>query len=370
MDTQAQTIAILGGGQLGRMLALAGLPLGLAFRFLDPAADPPAGAVGPCVRGALDDEAALAAVLDGADVATYEWEGVPASTGAWVAARLPLHPGVDALTTSQDRLVEKQRFAALDIPTAPFVAVDTLADLEAGLAKLGTPCILKTRTGGYDGKGQIRIDDAQTAPDAWEALAGRPAILEGLVAFTRELSVIAARGLDGDTAVFPVVENTHDRGILRTTIAPAPDLGEAHAADATAFAERLLDDLAYVGVLTVELFETADGLVANEFAPRVHNSGHWTIEGSATSQFEQHLRAITGRPLGATEARGVSAMVNCIGALPDPNLILAVPGAHLHTYGKAPRTGRKVGHVTVTAPDRATLTARLDAVRAVLPADG
>jgi 5-(carboxyamino)imidazole ribonucleotide synthase len=368
VDTQGTTIAILGGGQLGQMLGQAGAALGLRFRFLDPADAPPAATVGPCIRAALDDPGAVDALIADADVVTYEWEGVPADAVARIGDRL--RPNVTALGVSQDRLVEKRRFAALDIATAPFVAVDTLDDLHAALATLGTPAILKTRTGGYDGKGQVVMTEPDDAATAWQAIAGAPAILEGFVTFARELSIIAARDHNGAIACFPLVENAHDRGILRTSIAPAPDVTDAQRHEAESFATRLLDNLGYVGVLTLELFDTPAGLVANEFAPRVHNSGHWTIEGAATSQFEQHLRAIANLPLGDPAAVGVSAMCNCIGALPDPSAIAAIPDAHLHTYGKSLRTGRKVGHVTITAPDRAALAERLAAVQAVLPADG
>jgi 5-(carboxyamino)imidazole ribonucleotide synthase len=360
-------LAVLGGGQLGRMLGLSGIPLGLRFRFLDPSPDAGAAAVGELVVGALDDRAALAAVARDAACVTYEWEGVPADAVEWLRAQgHDVQPGDAALRASQDRLVEKQLFASLDIPTAPFVPVDDRTTLDAALAAIGGPAILKTRRGGYDGKGQVRLDDPSpsVADDAWIQLGGAPCILEGVVPFRRELSIVATRGRDGTTACFPLVENEHRDGILRVTRAPAGAVEPEVAAAATAAATRLLDATCYIGTVCVELFETAQHeLRANEFAPRIHNSGHWTIEGATTSQFEQHLRAVLGWPLGAVDPRGFSAMVNCIGRSPDPAAIAAIPGAHLHRYGKSARRGRKLGHVTVTA---SSTDARDDALARVL----
>lgn len=364
------TIAILGGGQLGLLLGEAAKDLGDRVRFLDPAPDPPAAAIGQCLRAPFDDHRALDALLTDVDVVTYEWEGVPASVADYVTDHRPLAPNAHALGVAQDRVLEKQQFDALGIPTARWMPVASRDDLDHAIATIGTPAILKTRTGGYDGKGQARITAPEDAAQAWDTIDAQPAILEALVPFIRECSVIAARAHDGTIATYPIGENTHRDGILRVTRVPAPGLEPERFAYAVQMITELLTALDYVGVLALECFETADGLLANEFAPRVHNSGHWTIEGAATSQFAQHLRAITGRSLGSTAITEPSAMVNCIGRLPDANAIAAIPGAHLHAYGKAPRRGRKLGHVTVTAPDAATRDARLAAVLAVVDDDG
>ena len=308
------------------MLALAGVPLGLSFRFLDPSPDAPAAEVGELLVGEYDDQELLDRLAAGAAAVTYEFENVP--VGA--AERVGAIPGAAALEASQDRLVEKQLFRRLGIPTPK---LDDEVD--------EFPAILKTRRLGYDGKGQ-RLVEAWQGPD--------PAhVLEEHVAFDRELSLLAVRGGGGDMRFYPLVENVHETGILRTSHAPAVD---APQADAEAYAKRLLDELGYVGVLALELFDVGGRLLANEFAPRVHNTGHWTIEGAATSQFENHVRAVLGLPLGPTESRP-AAMFNLIGAVPPAADVLAVPGAHLHLYGKEPRPGRKLGHVTLVEPTRA-----------------
>jgi 5-(carboxyamino)imidazole ribonucleotide synthase len=344
-------IGVLGGGQLGRMLGLAGVPLGASFRFLDPSPDATAGAVGPVFTGAFDDDDLVDRFAAGTTVVTYEWEGVPAATARRAAKHAPVLPGDRALDVSQDRLAEKQTLRSLGIGTAEFVAVDTRDDLDAAVAQLGLPAVLKTRTGGYDGKGQAVLRDANDIAAAWASLGGVPLILEAFVPFTRELSVIGVRGATGEFRCYPVVENRHEGGILRVSRAPVPGIDADTQRRAEACIRPLLDALDYVGVACVELFETDGGLLANEWAPRVHNSGHWTIEGAVTSQFENHIRAVLGWPLGDVGAVGTSTMCNCIGALPEPARILAIDGAHLHDYGKAPRPGRKVGHVTVTAPN-------------------
>jgi 5-(carboxyamino)imidazole ribonucleotide synthase len=356
-------VAVLGGGQLGWMLGLAGIPLGCSFAFLDPVDVAPAAAVGALFVGALDDVEAARRVAAGADVITYEWEGVPAATARALESIAPVYPPPRALDVAQDRVVEKDALRGLGIATAPYRAVDTVVDLHAAIDAIGLPAVLKTRRGGYDGKGQAVLREAADVEVAWRELGTVPCILEGFVAFDRELSILAARARDGKIACWPAVENHHRDGILRLTRAPAPDLDDGLQTRAEAAIRPLLDDLDYVGVCCVELFDVAGDLLANEIAPRVHNSGHWTIEGAETSQFENHVRAITGAPLGSTAARGRSAMVNCIGALPDRDAILRTPGAHLHDYGKATRAGRKVGHVTVTAPDDERLEARLARVR-------
>ena len=371
---QAPLVAVLGGGQLGRMLGLAGIPLGLRFRFLDPVAGAPAAAVGELVVGSLGDEAALAETAADAVAVTYEWEGVPATAATILAAAdpaRPVRPGALPLEVAQDRLTEKLACQRLGIPTPPFAAVDTRADLDTAIEAVGgLPAVLKTRRGGYDGKGQAVLREARDVDAAWDQLGGMPLILERFVPFQRELSVIAVRSTAGEAVCWPLVENHHHDGVLRLSLAPAPGLSPALQARGEEIAALLATALDHVGVLTVELFEHDGELLVNELAPRVHNSGHWTIEGAETSQFENHLRAVLGWPLGSTAVRGSAAMVNCIGALPDRDAILSIPGAHLHDYGKTPRRGRKVGHVTVTAPDDATRAERVERVQAVVRDDG
>jgi 5-(carboxyamino)imidazole ribonucleotide synthase len=323
--------------------------------------------VGDLVVGPLGDEAALREVARDARVATYEWEGVPADAARFLAASVPVHPGARSLEVSQDRLVEKETFRRLGIGTPAFAAVDDRAGLQRAVDEVGgLPAVLKTRRGGYDGKGQHVLRAASDVDAAFEDLGDAPLILEQLVPFDRELSVLAVRGLDGEVACWPLVENRHEGGILRISRAPAPGLDAALQRRGEDLATRLLVDLDHVGVLAVELFDVGGELLANEIAPRVHNSGHWTIEGAETSQFENHLRAILGLPLGATVSLGPSAMLNCIGEMPDRDAVLSVPGAHLHRYGKAARPGRKLGHVTVTAGDDDELAARLVALSARL----
>jgi 5-(carboxyamino)imidazole ribonucleotide synthase len=352
------------------MLALAGIPMGLRFRFLDPSTEAPARALGDLVVGELADATAIARTARDATVVTYEWEGVPADAVREAALAVGVLPPLAALEVSQDRLDEKELFTRLGIGTAPFAAVDDRGDLEAAIASIGAPAVLKTRRGGYDGKGQRVLRSAADVSTAWEELGGVPLILEGHVDFEREVSVLAARGRDGDTRCWPLVENHHDDGILRVSIAPATRTDDALQSAGEAIAVAVLDELDYVGVLAVELFEHDGALVANELAPRVHNSGHWTIEGAQTSQFEQHLRAVLGWPLGSCEPRGASAMVNCLGAMPDRKSLLAIDGAHLHDYGKAPRPGRKVGHITVVADTPEARDDRLADVRRLRPPRG
>jgi len=365
-----ETLTILGGGQLGRMLGLAAVPFGVRLRFLDPSPEATAGALGDLVVGALGDATALLEVTGGATVVTYEWEGVPAdAVRALETEGKVVRPSTRALEVSQDRLAEKAAFTKLGIDVPVHAPVDGLEGLRTAVRSVGLPAVLKTCRGGYDGKGQAVLRDAHDVTRAWDDLGGSaPLVLEAWVPFGRELSILAVRAADGEIRCWPLVENLHEGGILRVSRAPAPD-ADALQPVAEGYARGLLEHFDYVGVLALELFDTDARLLANEMAPRVHNSGHWTIEGAATSQFENHVRAVLGWPLGPTDAVGYSAMVNCIGALPDPGAVLAVEGAHLHRYRKAPRPGRKVGHVTVTAPDQTTLDARLDALRAVLPPD-
>ena len=356
------TVGVLGGGQLGRMLALAGVPLGIRCLVLEPAAHAPAGAAAEVLVAPYDDRAALEELARRCSVVTIEVEHVPVESLAWLAERLPVHPSPEVVAVGQDRLAEKRRLARLGIPTAPWA--------DAGELEHGFPAgtILKLSMGGFDGRGQVRLGPSASEAEvvaAREALGG-PAVAEEVVAFDRELSVVAARGPTADVAVYPAVENRHADGILRETIAPAPGLSPALQDEAVRLVVDLMDDLGHVGVLALELFEVDGALLANELAPRVHNSGHWTIEGAATSQFEQHLRAICGLPLGDTGVRGPAAMVNVIGAEAEPGAVLAVPGAHLHRYGKEPRPQRKIGHVTVVGADERERDERLAAVRSVV----
>lgn len=344
----AMRIGVLGGGQLGLMLAEAGEPLGLSFRFLDPSPHSPAGRQRELVVAAFDDLDAIGRFTEGLDLVTFEFENVCSRAAEALTSRVAVRPGVRSLAISQDRRIEKEFLVECGIPVPRFEAVSSLEELRAALRSVGTPAILKTRRLGYDGRGQRRIGGLEEAEAAWEAVGGAACVLEEQVRFRRELSVIVARSVDGSVVAWPPIENRHEGGILRRSLAPAPDLDPQVAALACSHAMRLAERLGHFGVLALELFEAGDGtLLANEFAPRVHNSGHWTIEGSATSQFENHLRAILGWPLGSTESRGAAAMVNLIGACPPTQQLLRIGAAKVHLYGKAPREGRKLGHVTV-----------------------
>jgi 5-(carboxyamino)imidazole ribonucleotide synthase len=334
------------------MMALAGTPLGMSFAFLDPAPDAPAGCLGRHVRAGFEDPEGLDALGAWADVATWDFENVPAASARRLARQVPVFPPPRSLEVSQDRVVEKEFLRSLGIPVPAFVAVDSSESLGDALEVVGTPAVLKTRRLGYDGKGQRLVRAVEEAGDAWGELGARPSILEAYVPFRRELSLVAARGRDGAVVAYPLVQNEHGEGILRLTRAPAPGLDPALQRLAEGYVGRMLEELDYIGVLALELFEVEgaeDGLLANEFAPRVHNSGHWSIEAARTSQFENHLRAVAGYPLGPADALGCSAMVNLIGTVPDPPPLLALPDVHLHLYGKEPRPGRKLGHVTVRA---------------------
>ena len=342
-------IGVLGGGQLGWMMALAGAPLDLRFRLLDPNPNASAGRVAELVVAEYDDESALEGFVDGLDVVTYEFENVPARTAAFLAERLPVHPDPKALHAAQDRLREKELFRSLGLDTAPFRTVDTREDLDAAIDEIGLPAVLKRRRFGYDGKGQEVLREAADADPAWESLGGKPLLLEGFVPYDRELSILSVRATDGTIGFYPLVENHHHEGILRLSLAPAPSVSPALQARAEAHATRVLEALDYVGVLAIELFQRGDDLLGNEMAPRVHNSGHWSIEGAETSQFENHVRAVAGLPLGSTATIRPSAMMNLIGRMPDRERILRLPGVHLHHYGKKSRPGRKLGHVTVCA---------------------
>lgn len=357
-------VAVVGGGQLGRMLGLAGIPLGMSFRFLDPDPACPASAVGEVVTGKFDDRAALERLVAGCDLATYEFENVPASVAEFLAAELPTRPGPRSLAIAQDRVLEKRFFAECGVPVQEFAAIDGPADLDAAAARVGFPAMLKTRRMGYDGKGQRRVASLAEAKAAFASLGGVPCILEAFVPFVREASAIVVRS-EREAVAYGPVENEHVGGILRQSRIRADGRPEATLRHAHAIAGRL----GHVGALAVEFFVLADGTtVANEMAPRVHNSGHWTIEGAVTSQFENHLRAIAGLPLGDASPRGAVGMVNLIGAEPAPETLLSLPGVHLHRYGKTPRTGRKLGHATIVAASDAELEPRLAGLRRLVDA--
>ncbi|MEG3191424.1 5-(carboxyamino)imidazole ribonucleotide synthase [Lysobacter sp. D1-1-M9] len=366
------TVGILGGGQLARMLALSGAPLGLRFLVMDTAADACAGQFAPMVVGDYRDEAALGEFVSKVDVATFDFENVPAESARWLAEREPVFPSPRALAIAQDRLAEKTLFRELGIPVPQFAVVDTRDQLEAALAAVGTPCILKTRRLGYDGKGQFRIKSPADTAAAWDALGAQAGtvglILEGFVAFERELSVVAVRGRDGEFRTWPLTENWHVDGVLSASLAPAR-ADDALAATAFAHARKLADALDYVGVFALELFCRDGELLANELAPRVHNSGHWTIEGAETSQFENHLRAVLGLPLGDTRMIGRACMLNWIGEMPGASAVLREPGGHWHDYGKTSRPGRKVGHATLRADSAEELAATLERVGIALGRD-
>ena len=337
-------IGIIGAGQLGRMMALAGIPLGLEFSMYDRSADVPGAAVADIVTGRFDDRSRLARFARGVDVVTFDWENVPVASARAIARIRPVWPPPRALEIAQDRLSEKRMFERLGIAVAPYAAVDSMAGLGRAVAALGAPGILKTRRLGYDGKGQVRIRRARDAADAYALLAGQPLVYERMVNFSRELSLVAARDRAGAVVSYPLAENTHVDGILAVTRAPWPDARLQRRAERNH--RRLLRALGYVGVLCVEYFVERGRLIANEMAPRVHNSGHWTIEGAATSQFENHVRAVAGLPLGSAAPRGHAVMINVIGRKPAARELLARPGLHWHDYGKTERPGRKLGHVT------------------------
>ncbi|OGT60467.1 MAG: 5-(carboxyamino)imidazole ribonucleotide synthase [Gammaproteobacteria bacterium RIFCSPHIGHO2_12_FULL_63_22] len=356
------TVGILGGGQLARMLALSGAPLGLRFLVLDSTADACAAQFVPSLQADYRDQPALAEFASRIDVATFDFENVPAESAQWLAERIPVFPSPRALAIAQDRLAEKSLFRELGIGTPDFVDIDSRDSLLAAIEKIGMPAILKTRRLGYDGKGQFRIKSQADIDAAWESLGSQASsvglILEAFVPFQRELSVVAVRGKDGEFRAWPITENWHESGVLSASLAPAT-VDEALAAAAIANARRVAEALDYVGVFALELFVHEGRLLANEMAPRVHNSGHWTIEGAETSQFENHLRAVLGLPLGNTRSIGESCMLNWIGRLPSAEPILAEACGHWHDYGKTSRVGRKVGHATLRAGTRAELAEAL-----------
>ena len=358
-------IGIIGAGQLGRMLALAGYPLGLRFTFLDPNPDACGAQVGECIVGAYDDPAKLRELADNVDVLSFEFENVPVETLTAITRRRPMYPPVAALAASQDRLTEKTLFRKLGIPTPDFHAVDSLEDLQAAVAELGAPGILKTRRLGYDGRGQYRIRTVRDVIPAWQQLGGVPLIYEAFVPFTREVSIIGARSSKGQTAIYPLTENTHQNGVLH--LSKAPYKNAKLQTQAEKYLKKLFRHFDYAGVLTIEFFVLRGQLIANEMAPRVHNSGHWTIEGAETSQFENHVRAICGLPLGSTAVRGHAAMLNFVGQIPEQAAALKQTGLHLHHYGKEARPGRKLGHATIVADTIQTRDRSVKKMLSLLP---
>ena len=359
------TVGILGGGQLARMLALSGAPLGLRFLAMDTVADACAGQFAPLLVGDYRDEQALAEFASKIDVATFDFENVPAESAQWLSERVPVFPNPRALAVAQDRLAEKTLFRELGIPVPDFAAVATRGEFDAALARVGVPCILKTRRLGYDGKGQFRIRTAADADAAWAALGAQAdkvgLIVEAFVPFERELSVVAVRGRDGEFRSWPITENWHVDGVLSASLAPA-QADDALADKAVAYARRLAEKTDYVGVFALELFCKDGELLANEMAPRVHNSGHWTLEGAETSQFQNHLRAVLGLPLGATRMLGHACMLNWIGAMPEAAVVLGEAGGHWHDYGKSARAGRKIGHATLRADSKGALAGAVQRV--------
>lgn len=365
MTRRMPVIGVLGGGQLARMLVLAGAPLGVRFAVVDGSADACAGQLAPLLVADWRDLDSLARFAESVDVVTFDFENVPAETAEWLSTRVPVHPGPAALAVAQDRVSEKSLFREIGLDTPDFAAVLTREELIAAVAEIGLPAILKTRRLGYDGKGQFRLREAADIDAAWDALGSQATphglVLEAFVPFARELSVVAVRGRDGDFRAWPLTRNWHAEGILSLSLAPiavAPELELQALARARALAEHI----GYVGVFALELFECEGRLLGNEMAPRVHNSGHWTIEGACTSQFENHVRAVLGWPLGDTALRVPSLMFNWIGDLPGPlPAALAQEDVHWHDYGKEPRPGRKVGHATVTGAANGELTAAAQA---------
>ncbi len=358
-------IGVIGGGQLGRMLALAGTPLGMNFAFLDPAPDACAQALGEHIRADYSDQNHLRQLADEVDLVTFEFESVPAETVAFLSQFVPVYPSAESLRIARDRWFEKSMFRELGIPTPEFANILSQADLNDAVATIGLPAVLKTRTLGYDGKGQKVLRQPEEVTDAFAELGSVPCILEGFVPFSGEVSLVAVRGREGETRFYPLVHNTHEAGILRLSVASSAHPLQSLAED---YVRRVLEKLNYVGVLAFEFFEVDGGLKANEIAPRVHNSGHWTIEGAECSQFENHLRAVAGLPLGSTAKVGESAMLNFIGSVPDVSAVIAVEDCHLHHYGKAFKAGRKVGHATLRCVDQATLAARISDVEALMKA--
>jgi 5-(carboxyamino)imidazole ribonucleotide synthase len=357
----------MGGGQLGRMLGLAGLPLGYRFVFLDPSPDAGAAATGSLLEAGFDDEAAARDLARRTDVATFDFENVPESSARAIEEITPFYPPPRALAAGQDRLAEKDLLSELGAAVPAYHAVDSRTDLLDGLDRIGYPAVLKTRRFGYDGKGQAVLRDAEDLERAWQRLGEAPLVLEAFVPFDAECSLVGVRGADGATRFWPLTRNVHDRGIL--ALSRPGGFGPELQGAAERTMTTLMDHLEYRGVLTIEFFLQDARLLVNEFAPRVHNSGHWTIDGSECSQFENHLRAITGLPLGDTSMRTQSLMFNWIGQMPDQASAMAIEGVHWHDYGKEPRPGRKIGHATLTAQTSEELEERAEELAAIAGGD-
>ncbi|MDB6082121.1 MAG: 5-(carboxyamino)imidazole ribonucleotide synthase [Gammaproteobacteria bacterium] len=338
-------MGIVGAGQLGRMLALAGYPLGVRCLFLDRTAHAPGAQVAPILVGELEDAALLRDLAARSDVLTFDWENISGAALAPLEKATAVRPPRAALEVAQDRLQEKALFGALGIPTAAHAAVDTRADLERATCKIGIPGVLKTRRMGYDGKGQFVVRQPGDVDAAWARIGGTGLIYEKFQSFSREVSIIGARSAAGEIVYYPLSANSHSDGVLRYSIAPFVDKGLERLA--RRYLKKVMETLEYVGVLTIEFFVVKGRLIANEMAPRVHNSGHWSIDGCVTSQFENHLRAICDMPLGSTRALGHSAMINFLGRMPSRDRLLAIDGLAYHDYGKEPRPGRKLGHCTI-----------------------
>jgi 5-(carboxyamino)imidazole ribonucleotide synthase len=349
------TVGILGGGQLGLMLGEAARNLGISCVFLDPSPDAPAKSVGAHIVASYDDQDSLRALAASCDVITFEFENVSAPALTFLTSMKPCFPSVDALIRTRDRISEKDWMQACGIPTASYRRVETPDDLAKAIDAIGLPLIIKTRTLGYDGKGQMTLSVASKAEEACLSLGGKNLIAEERIAFDRELSLISVRSTSGDIVHYPLVHNTHVNGILDTTIAPADGVKEVLQQKAQGYAQRLMNDIAYVGVMTIEFFEKDGTLIGNEIAPRVHNSGHWSIEGAQTSQFENHLRAITGMSLQPTSIETPCTMLNLIGTVADATALHDLPNVFIHVYGKSPRAGRKLGHVTIKGKDEETI---------------
>ncbi len=338
-------IGILGAGQLARMLTLAAYPLGFSTLCFDPSLEACASQITDVISADYTDETALKRFLDQVDIVTYETENIPLACAEFISKYRPLFPNADILKTAQDRFYEKTCFQQLGIPTADFFKIGALQDLQNAVINIGFPAVLKTRRFGYDGKGQYVLKAPEDLEKAWELFSGQTLILEKWIPFQQEVSIISVRNATGEICFYPLVRNEHREGILRISEAPYHHVELEKKAQT--YARALLEHFNYVGVLTIEFFDANNQLLANEMAPRVHNSGHWTIEGSQTSQFENHLRAICNLPLGRTEMRGLSAMFNSISTEPPIEKILELPSVHFHSYGKSPRPQRKLGHVTL-----------------------
>ena len=360
-------IGVLGAGQLGRMLALSAYPLGHQMRFLALSEEDPSSLLGKTFIHNNNPEM-VSNFADSSDIVTYESENTDVTIVNEISKNTKVYPSDKSLYISQHRGREKALLDTLKIPCAPYQMVNSLDDLKSAIKNIGIPSILKTATDGYDGKGQFLIKSEAQIDEAWEKMSGVDAILEGFINFKRELSLIAVRGIDGSLEYYPLVENSHHEGILRQTLAPAQNISVSLQNKAEEYMSSLLKEIKHVGVLTIELFESDDDLLVNEIAPRVHNSGHWTIEGAQTSQFENHIRAITESPLGQTTMTSkFSAMINIIGVHGPIQKVLKTKNAHLHLYNKAERTGRKLGHITLTSNSIDELNKTIDSLKEYLP---